>query len=287
MSTECMPVSNHPFNRSGLAGLSDLDTPEWSELFAKLESDQSGFLAKASEFRSPDYKWPGDPLHTWSRVWEYPYAYHHLQSWRRTLPANHLPHVVDLGSGVTFFPFSVARLGCRVTCTDTDPVAGTDLQRAAGCVPQKPGSVEFRLCGDRLPFEDGEVDALFCISVLEHIPGRERTVSEVARVLRHGGLLVLTMDLDLRGDSEIGIQPYRKLMQTLEQHFDYQCPDRTVHPADILTSKTGPFPVAKRGGLKFAAREAIRRALGRKPRPRLPFVLAAMGLVLTRKLKGA
>lgn len=283
MSAEHMPAASHPFERSGLASLSDLETREWKQLFSQLEGEQGEFLAKASQFRSPEYKWPGDPLHTWSRVWEYPYTYHHLQTWRRRQPGDKLPHVVDLGSGVTFFPFSVARLGCRVTCTDTDPVAGTDLQRAAGCVPHKPGAVQFRLCGETLPFETGEVDAIFCVSVLEHIPSREKTISEMARILKPGGLLVLTMDLDLRGDSEIGAKPYRSLIQVLETHFAYRHPDRTVHPADILTSGAGPYPVAPRGGLRFAVREAVRRALGRKPRPRVPFVLAAMGLVLTSK----
>jgi hypothetical protein len=62
----------HPFDRSGLAALSDLQTEEWRELFTSLEDQQREFLAKEEAFRSADYPWPRDPLHTWSRVWEYP-----------------------------------------------------------------------------------------------------------------------------------------------------------------------------------------------------------------------
>src|SRR5215213_8923717 len=96
----------HPFDRGGLAALSDLKTPEWRELFERLEKDQAEFQASDSQFRSSEYKWPRDPLHTWSRVWEYPYAYHHLTRRLAASPAR-APHVVDFGSGVTFFPFAV------------------------------------------------------------------------------------------------------------------------------------------------------------------------------------
>src|SRR5262249_22624394 len=112
----------HIFDRGGLAAISDCRNPECQSLFDALAREQSGFLEKESQFRSPEYKWPRDPLRNWSRAWEYPYAYHHLRAFRErwSRPVN--PVVVDVGSGVTFFPFSVARLGCDVMCTDIDPV---------------------------------------------------------------------------------------------------------------------------------------------------------------------
>jgi ubiquinone/menaquinone biosynthesis C-methylase UbiE len=170
-----------------------------------------------------------------------------------------------------------------VICTDTDPIAATDIQRAASHLSQLPGSVEFRLCGDRLPFDDGEVDALFCVSVLEHIPGPEKTIREIRRILKPGGLLVLTIDLDLRGDSEIGPAPYRTLLCELEADFEFLLPDKTVHPADMLTSSKGPYPVSKRGGWRWSTREAIRRMMGKEPCRQVPFELAVMGFVLVSR----
>jgi SAM-dependent methyltransferase len=43
-----------------------------------------------------------------------------------------------------------------------------------------------------LPFSDGEFDAIWTVAVLEHIPNPERALSEMRRVLRPGGLLLLS-----------------------------------------------------------------------------------------------
>lgn len=232
----------HPFERCGLASLSDLKTSEWRNLFSFLEREQEVFLAYENRFRSAEYRWPRDPLHTWSRVWEYPYVYHHLKSRREDFGTT-LPLVIDLGSGVTFFPFSVARLGYQVICVDIDPICEKDLNNAVELIPHKPGKIEFKLTnGTNLPFSNAEADIIYCISVLEHIPKFEQTISEMARVLKPKGILLLTIDLDLRGDSEIGPEKYNILIENLREYFNEYYSNSTIHPADILTSVTGPYP---------------------------------------------
>ena len=78
------------------------------------------------------------------------------------------------------------------------------------------GRVEFRHGElDRLPIEDGEVDAVVANLVLHHLADFEPVVAEVARVLRPGGVAVIS---DLRphgeewmreemGDLRLGIDP--------------------------------------------------------------------------------
>jgi 2-polyprenyl-3-methyl-5-hydroxy-6-metoxy-1,4-benzoquinol methylase len=46
--------------------------------------------------------------------------------------------------------------------------------------------------GTRLPFDDAAFDCLFCIDVMEHLPGPAHFVAEFARVLRPGGLLFIS-----------------------------------------------------------------------------------------------
>jgi len=277
----------HIFERSGLAALSDLESPGWREVVALLETQQAEFLAKESAFRSPGYKWPRDPLHTWSRVWEYPYVYHHVKVQRSKWRAEALPHVVDVGSGVTFFPFSAARLGYQVTCADIDPVCGTDIPRAARVLSHGPGTVAFRLIErEALPFQNNSIDAVYCISVLEHIRDAEKTVIEIQRILKPGGLFLLTIDLDLQGDSTIGVVAHRKLVEALKLYFDYELPEVTVHPSDILDNTKGPFRTRTRSGLTrdwFLLKQIIKPWFAKPATPLLPFHLAVQGFVLTRK----
>lgn len=282
------PNSHGVFNRCGLSARSALETDEWKELFRFLEQEQEGFLAREEDFRSPDYEWNRDPLHTWSRVWEYPYVYYHLRKWRQQAPQAALPRVADVGSGVTFFPFAVASLGCHVTCTDVDRVLERDLPRVAKVVSARPGMVDHRITdGFRLPFEDGELDAVYCVSVIEHVPHFDVFLTEIARVLKRNGLLVLTFDIDLLGNYQLGVENHRKLSALLDKHFEYLFPETTVHPSDLLTSESGPYSKRFPRGVSlvgFVAKQwLVKPFFGRKPIPLRKLTrLAVQGAVLTR-----
>lgn len=51
---------------------------------------------------------------------------------------------------------------------------------------------DFFYDGRTLPFDSENFDALLCNQVLEHVPGDEAFIAELARVVKPGGLLVLT-----------------------------------------------------------------------------------------------
>lgn len=274
-------MTSHIFDRSGIAALDDLSAPSARDLFRAMEVEQEAFDAHAGCLRSPDYKWPIDPLHTWSRCWEYPYVYHAIavcmtrdQSGRQLL-------IADVGSGVTFFPFAVAKLGHRVVCTDIDPVCERDMAKTIAVVPCQPGAVEFRLCStDRLPFADEECDGVYCISVIEHIKDPEPTVQEIFRVLRPGGFLCLTVDLDLRGSFEIGPDGYARLQSALRARFQLALPERSVHPRAMLTSNTGPYPLPPAPpleGAKLWAQKFLGDYLGKEYEPVVSYLLGVEG----------
>src|SRR5262249_4506473 len=44
-----------------------------------------------------------------------------------------------------------------------------------------------------LPFRDDSFDAILCTSVLEHVDNAEQAVSEIARVMKPGGRLLITV----------------------------------------------------------------------------------------------
>ena len=98
---------------------------------------------------------------------------------RRIVAAGGL--VVDAGGGAPFTK-SLARY--------KDWFAGVDYRTLDVSPETRPDVV-----GDimAMPFRDGEVAAFICRSVLEHVRSPERAVSEMARTLRPGGQLFLTV----------------------------------------------------------------------------------------------
>jgi SAM-dependent methyltransferase len=281
-------AKREPFSRCGLAALSDFQTPQWHQIFSTLEREQTAFLSKQNLFRTPEYKWPLDALHQWSRAWEYPYVYFHLLNWRRSYDHHSIPSVADIGSGVTFFPFSVARLGCRVICADPDPICRRDLTRAAEVVDHRPGEIEFRLIDTTaLPLKTSECDSVYCISVLEHIETFNNTLREIHRTLKAGGLFYLTIDLDLQGNSDIRVDRYDSLMADIHELFEIVWPDVTIHPADMLSNVTGPYrmyDISKWRKAKYVLKhELINPLLGRGTNPPWPMHLAVQGSVLRKR----
>lgn len=101
--------------------------------------------------------------------------------------------VLDLASP-KLLSVALARRGARVVSVDELPEEIEVWRRLAGRA-----DVEFRVADGRaLPLEAGTVDHAYSISVLEHIaePGDEEALRELARVVRPGGRVVLTLPYD-------------------------------------------------------------------------------------------
>ena len=138
------------------------------------------------------------------------------------------------------------------------------------------------------PLAHGKNEAVYSIiRVVEHIRIFENTISEMVRVLMPGGLLIVTIDLDLRGDSEIGIQAYKRLTARLRQGFDYLHPEVPIHPADMLHSGAGPYAIKQPKGIELALyilkQRIAKPLLGKKPSQLVPFHLAIQGFVMTKR----
>ncbi|HEV3152911.1 MAG TPA: class I SAM-dependent methyltransferase [Candidatus Baltobacteraceae bacterium] len=266
------------FKRAGFAALSDLQRPDYRETLELLERVEDEFARAAPAFRHPQYKWGTETLHTWSRAWEYAYVFEHLVALQPQT-------IVDFGSGSTFFPFALARAGHRIICLDSDPVAVEDLCRAIEHVSAGAGTIEPRANGETLPVESGQADAVYSISVLEHVDEPAAVVTEIARVLKPDGTFVLTFDLDVEKNTGVGVLPeqYEALRDVLEASFEWVYPDRVIHPLDVLTSKNSPWPVPgerKVPGLLWRDRSARLRPLVGGPNPG---VLTVYGCVLRRR----
>jgi SAM-dependent methyltransferase len=97
--------------------------------------------------------------------------------------------VLDAGSGVAQWARCLGELNTAVDAIDVSPTrveVSRRLLAAAGCenVSVQQGTIE------QLPFTDGVFDAVFCFSVV-YVTDYVRSLAELARVLRPGGVLYL------------------------------------------------------------------------------------------------
>ena len=96
--------------------------------------------------------------------------------------------VLDLGCGAGRFVAALSDAGADVVGVE---LAAAALERARRNVP----GADLRLVEDHgsLPLGHGEVDLVWCSEVLEHVPETTALLTEVRRVLRHGGRLLATV----------------------------------------------------------------------------------------------
>jgi SAM-dependent methyltransferase len=109
--------------------------------------------------------------------------------------------VLDLGCGGGRHAFEAMRRGAHVVALDADGAEVKDVAALAEALMADDPDTRTRggrgstLVGDALtlPFGDGVFDRVIAAEVLEHIPDDRRAVSELARVLRPGGTLAVTV----------------------------------------------------------------------------------------------
>ena len=107
--------------------------------------------------------------------------------------------VLDLGCGGGRHAFEVYRRGADVVAFDLDPgelgpVAGMfGAMREAGEARPETGATAVSGDATAMPFGDGAFDRVIAAEVLEHIGDDQRAMSELARVLRPGGLAAITV----------------------------------------------------------------------------------------------
>jgi SAM-dependent methyltransferase len=96
--------------------------------------------------------------------------------------------VLDLGCGAGRFAAAARDAGADVVGVD---VAEAALERARRVAP----GVDLRLVepDGTLPLGHGEIDLVWCSEVLEHVPDTGSLLTEVRRVLRRDGRLLLTV----------------------------------------------------------------------------------------------
>jgi 2-polyprenyl-6-hydroxyphenyl methylase/3-demethylubiquinone-9 3-methyltransferase len=94
--------------------------------------------------------------------------------------------VLDVGCGGGILSEEFARVGCRVTGIDPSTPS---LETARNHAAKEGLPIEYRQAnGESIPFNADSFDVVVCCDVLEHVDDLEKTIREVARVLKPGGM---------------------------------------------------------------------------------------------------
>jgi demethylmenaquinone methyltransferase/2-methoxy-6-polyprenyl-1,4-benzoquinol methylase len=112
--------------------------------------------------------------------------------WRATLvdQVNPLPgqRVLDVATGTGMVAFALAGRGCEVVGLDQSPDMLAAARRRLEASPQLAHRMTFiQGEAERLPFDDGEFDALTFTYLLRYVDDRAATMRELARVVKPGG----------------------------------------------------------------------------------------------------
>jgi len=130
----------------------------------------------------------------WSRQWEYAWAVQQAEPQKGA-------RVLDVGCGTAPFLIYLGQMGCQAY--GSDPGGGIPEESIDGlwgifnpCFGW-PWVKDLRQEGmQEMSWPDDYFDRVFCISVIEHLPieAVEKGVREMKRVLKPGGLLVVSTD---------------------------------------------------------------------------------------------
>ena len=103
---------------------------------------------------------------------------------RKHIPANHL-EILNIGCGTGLISQLFSQFGC---------LAGVDYSsEALNFCAQNSLSSLAQANGIALPFKDNSFDACLSLDVLEHIQDDTQALKEIRRVLKPGGVLLLTV----------------------------------------------------------------------------------------------
>ncbi len=213
-------VSDDTFPKNGFACVADLDSPR-----VRASSDAIVPLEHQYEFRVLRY---------WNRRWEYAFFMEIADRLRPGL-------AIDAGAGRSLFPFWLRENGWSVTAADIDDGSfypeGSLADWYATRRQGDPPYVEFQHVDLRaMPMASATFDAVFCMSVLEHVEDPLRALGELVRLVKSGGSIVLTVDVSLDGTREMRRAVYEELVGYLDAALDPVLAFSTRGARDLLTT---------------------------------------------------
>lgn len=183
------------------ATLEEVKTPQFRKINKELNNISVKYhLPDHSKVNRERYPWSSamlsKPEYYAARLWEYPFAITSANI-RKGM------YCVDVGCGMSpFLSYLKENINCQTIGIDPD-FFESGLKNIAFGINQeylkKTNIAVIKSGMEDIPLPDNSVDRVFCISVIEHvsIDIARRGAQEMARILKPGGRLIFTFDVNI------------------------------------------------------------------------------------------
>jgi len=214
--------------------LANLKTPH----FRFMERFSNVFLRKNKPYlRKYSLRWTSDPLHNWSRQYEYLYVFEEIRKFLK-LKKNKELSILDAGSGITFFPYFLYDQIPKVQmhCCDYDASLEAIYRNINRDMKNAPHFIHADI--RKLPLKKEAYDIIYCISVLEHTEEFDKIVREFKRALKPDGILILTFDIAINDLGDIPRSKVFTLTESIMKEFELSEPLDLKKEMALLDSNT-------------------------------------------------
>lgn len=155
--------------------------------------------------------------------------------------------VIDVGCGTGFFSSMILQHAKKLICVD---ISKNNIESAMLSLGAQ--NVEF-LVSDckKIDIPDGKVDIVFCTGTIEHTKNPVSTLDEFRRILRPGGKLILTVDVN----PEITGGFRERLVKKAQVYSEYTTIHPEVHKKSIFSDKQRPIFFDRNKLIRYLARD--------------------------------
>jgi len=146
--------------------------------------------------------------------------YDHLEGLLRLINVDERASLLDLGTGDGYVAFEMAKRWPKRSIVGVDVASESILRNQNKTAELGIENAAFYVYeGMLLPFENEEFDGVICRYVFHHCPAPKITVSEMSRVLKPQGIVVLSDPVPTPPDEGEFIDEFQRLLPDGHQQF--------------------------------------------------------------------
>lgn len=233
-------MSAKPKLHGGIPMLAEYQKFVTSSDFKDIEAYSNQFISQVGgDITSYNNRWVPDPLHQWSRQWEYPFIIYSIKNLHRKGLK-----ILDLGAGMTFLPYYLKDK------LSADTVKALDYDQSLGSLygrvnKARKTDIDFSWQDIRelSKASQEQYDVIYSVSVLEHTDQYADIIKSCYKLLKPGGIFCLTFDISLDRHGEISLAGARKLLKSISKTF--QTGDLTNYLKSNFTDVVTSSQIAK------------------------------------------